>query len=302
MRISIFVSILLLASAAHAGPDAPAKREASTHYKQGKAYFQAGAYDKAVAEFRAAYDIAPANPILFNIARSYQLAGDKKQAVDWYGKYLGAEPDGALADEARGYLAELVKALDADAADAEAKRKAADAERDKQQREAAERAKHEQAEAHVKQAKAYANAHDPLDAASELVAAFDADGDTEHLWAAAEAARIDRKRARELYQRYLDVAPAGPHADDARGKVASLAAQIADSERTVEIRTAPPQAKAKGHHLDWRWLAAGAALAAAGVITDVGPSSAHNGKLDGTDFIPLACYGLAGGAVFVGVW
>src|SRR5438045_3818958 len=81
-----------------------------------------------------------------------------------------------------------------------------------------EKQKREQADAHMKQAKAFLDAGAPADAAKEYVAAFDADGDPDHLFLAADAAGAagDDKGARELYQRYLAAAPEGTHGDEAR--------------------------------------------------------------------------------------
>ena len=212
------------AIAAHAQPkppDAAAKRQASAHYKQGKAYFDAGAFDKAIGEFRAAYDIAPADPLLFNIARSYHLANQKPDAAVWYHKYLDAQPDGPLADEARQYLAEVDKAIsdEARAAAIDKDRRAKDQE-------------HQQAiaagDAHVRQAKAFVGAGAFADAAKEYVAAYESDADAEHLFEAGEVARTGKaaESARELYRRYVIAAPSGPHADAARKAIAELTVEL----------------------------------------------------------------------------
>ncbi len=229
-----FVAAPTIAQAQPAVPDDAAKRKASAHYKQGKAFFDAGAFDKAVSEFRAAYDLAPANPLLFNIARSYHLSGGRREAAEWYTKYLDVEADGSLADEARQYRAELAKDLARELAAEKAMLATAQTAK-----------KRELADAHVKQAKAHAAAGNPGAAAAEHVAAFDIDGDSEHLFAAAEAANAVGKTASAkeiadanvaalaLYRRYVETTPSGPRADAARVQVALLAKQVDDASRLV---------------------------------------------------------------------
>ncbi len=214
-------------------PDAVAKKQASLHYKQGKAYFDAGAFDKAIGEFRAAYDLAPANPLLFNIARSYHLANQKAEAATWYHKYLDAEPDGPLADEARQYVAEVDKAL-ADEA------KAAAIEHERLVKEQERQAVIAAGEAHVRQAKAFVDAGAFVDAAKEYTAAYDADADAEHLFDAAELSRTgkDLETARELYRRYVIAAPSGAHADAARKAIADLTVELARVAAVAKVE--PP--------------------------------------------------------------
>jgi tetratricopeptide (TPR) repeat protein len=98
----------LLASVAHAGPQDDAK----SHFKQGKAYEEAGAFARAAEEFEAAYAIDPRAEILFDIAQAYRLAGDKQRAIDNFKRFLDARPDGKAADEARLLVAELQRQID----------------------------------------------------------------------------------------------------------------------------------------------------------------------------------------------
>lgn len=240
MRWLAITALIVLgpsAASAQPKPGGAARRQASAHYKQGKAFFDEGEYDKAISEFRAAYDIAPANPLLFSIARSLHLAGNKHEAVDGYRRYLAVEPTGALADEARVYVAELMKELDTEAAVEAQKRDQAEAERAREQQQEAARVVRERAQAHVAQARAYADAGNPSGAANEYAAAFEADRDPEHLFVAAETVHVDTA----LYQRYLAAAPTGPHADAARRAIAALTAPAAPIAVThVEAPPPPP--------------------------------------------------------------
>ena len=82
---------------------------AKAHFKQGKAFMDAGAYTSAVDEYRAAYELDHRPEMLFNIAQAYRLAELKPQAIEYYQKYLDAQPEGVGADEARRHVATLAK-------------------------------------------------------------------------------------------------------------------------------------------------------------------------------------------------
>lgn len=102
--------------------------DAGAHLKQGKAFFDTHLYAEAIREFEASYAIVPNPAIQFSIAEAYQLAGDSKQALASYKKYLALVHETELTDTARTQVAKLTKEL-ADASDT--KRKSWDAERDR---------------------------------------------------------------------------------------------------------------------------------------------------------------------------
>ena len=103
----VVVILALLSASAFANPE-----QAKARFKQGKAYQDAGAYAKAAEEYKAAYDLDPRPEMLFNIAQAYRLAGERQLAIDYFKKYLDAQPSGAGANEARGHVATLTKELD----------------------------------------------------------------------------------------------------------------------------------------------------------------------------------------------
>ena len=120
--------LVLLAGVAAADPTA--KDQAKAHFKQGKAFQDVGAFAKAAVEYKTAYDLDPRPEMLFNIAQAYRLAGDKQSAVDYFQKYLAAQPSGPGANEARIHIAELTKQLEEEAA---AKAKADEERRQREQ-------------------------------------------------------------------------------------------------------------------------------------------------------------------------
>jgi tetratricopeptide (TPR) repeat protein len=136
--IGILVAIVVSLPAA-AAPPTPTPQQldaAKTHFERAQALHAKGNYDEAIAEYRAAFDAAPLPALLFNIGQSYRLKGDKRQAVDYYKRYLQAAPGGPGAVEAQSHIAVLGREIDAE--DTAAREKAAAAER---ARAAEERAK-----------------------------------------------------------------------------------------------------------------------------------------------------------------
>ena len=114
-------------------PGAEAMERARGHFKQGRAYQEAGAYQRAIAEYLQANELAPRPELLFNIAQCYRLDGQAEPALEYYARYLEVMPDGPGADDSRGYVAAL--------------RRQIDAEREESERAAAQRAAAERARA-----------------------------------------------------------------------------------------------------------------------------------------------------------
>jgi hypothetical protein len=92
---------------AGAGAGADARAKAKSHYDAGADLAKRGRWDEAIAEYRAAYDMAPLPLILFHLGQAYWQKGDKGAALAAYRKYLGAEPNGRASAEARQRVAEL---------------------------------------------------------------------------------------------------------------------------------------------------------------------------------------------------
>jgi hypothetical protein len=82
--------ILALAVPAHAqtDPSPEAVAEAREHFERGVELFNEGRNDAALAEFQRAYDLAPAPPVLYNIARVHEALGHAVEAADAYARYL----------------------------------------------------------------------------------------------------------------------------------------------------------------------------------------------------------------------
>lgn len=88
-------------------PTAKELAAAKASFKQGRAYYEAGAYSDAAKEYERAYSIAPLPDLLFNIAQAYRMQGDKPKAIAAYERYLAVVTEGAIAEEARTHIAAL---------------------------------------------------------------------------------------------------------------------------------------------------------------------------------------------------
>jgi tetratricopeptide (TPR) repeat protein len=151
-----------------------------------------------------------------------------------------------------------------------------------------------------------------------------------------------RSEALEKYRDYLDKDPGGEKAAEVRARIISLERTIADEEaeaarraeeekrraddgppdadetarRAVEdaarsaeetrgepdaalSRDAPAREK-KG--ISWTLVGLGAGALAGGLAADLIPGSARNGKLDASDFLPLALYGAGGVLVVIAIF
>ncbi|HUQ02494.1 MAG TPA: hypothetical protein VM261_08365 [Kofleriaceae bacterium] len=142
MRSSSFVTILLCAAvptatlsvpAAFAQPKPVDKTKAAKEYVDaGLAAQGSGDYDTALVFFGKAYELVPHPTLLFNMAQAHRLAGRATIAIDFYKKYVAADPKGPQVKTAN----ELITALEVQIASEAAKAEAAKAEEARQAEEA----------------------------------------------------------------------------------------------------------------------------------------------------------------------
>jgi tetratricopeptide (TPR) repeat protein len=142
-----------------------------------------------------------------------QRLGEPDKAVEYYQKYLDAEPATPRAAEVRGLIAFATKAKQ----DAAAKKLAEEAAAAKEKAKIA-------AASHLKQADAFAKASAWIDAGNELREAFTIDADPAHLIAAGDAYRKGNAldKARDAYGGYLEKVPQGGDSDAVRSKLADV--------------------------------------------------------------------------------
>ncbi|HYH95730.1 tetratricopeptide repeat protein, partial [Hyalangium sp.] len=88
--------------------------EARRHFRNGMSLIAQGQFDQGITELQEAYAIKPHPNVLYNIARAYLDAGRSTEALDWYRRYLSANPPDA--ESVRATIAKLeatVKASEA---------------------------------------------------------------------------------------------------------------------------------------------------------------------------------------------
>lgn len=59
----------------------------------GKKAYTRGEYERAIEEFKAAFDIKPNAGVLFNIAKAYERMARYEEAIDFYTQYLDLDPN-----------------------------------------------------------------------------------------------------------------------------------------------------------------------------------------------------------------
>jgi hypothetical protein len=103
------VLVSLASSMAFAQPSPDAIARARALNQRGENLFAIAEYDRAIAAYKEAYELAPTPGLLFNIAQAYRLKGPDscKDAVRFYRNYSLALPDGANRDQVDKHLAEL---------------------------------------------------------------------------------------------------------------------------------------------------------------------------------------------------
>ena len=127
-----FVIPLMLITAAALADETPApapspssetptpeqNREAADHFDRGRIAFNQSNFEVALSEYRAAYALTRAPFLVFNIAQTLRVKGDKRLAIEQYKKYIELDPTGPGVKASREYIVALEAALREEAAEA----------------------------------------------------------------------------------------------------------------------------------------------------------------------------------------
>jgi tetratricopeptide (TPR) repeat protein len=81
--------------------------EAKTFYEEGKAHFEAGRFEEALAAFNEAYNRTTEPKLLFNLGAAAEGMKDRERAKAYYQVYLEELPDAEDADEVRARIEKL---------------------------------------------------------------------------------------------------------------------------------------------------------------------------------------------------
>lgn len=99
-RATACVALVLLPFLTWSAPPPSVTRRAKTHFARAEQAFDAKDYANATTEYMEAYALVPVAALLFDIARSYQAEGKRREAIDYYQRYLAQQPNGPAHDEA----------------------------------------------------------------------------------------------------------------------------------------------------------------------------------------------------------
>jgi tetratricopeptide (TPR) repeat protein len=92
-------------------PAVATRADAAAHWKAGQDAYDLGQYDVAIEEFKRGYELQPEPAFLYNIAQAYRRLGQAKEALFFYKRYLGLDPDSKARAQVEAWIVELEAAL-----------------------------------------------------------------------------------------------------------------------------------------------------------------------------------------------
>jgi len=88
LRSTTALTLVLLAASAASAQTADQDERARVHFESGRAYFEEGAYERALQEFETAYELSPRTVMLFNLGTTYERLGRLEEAAESFERYL----------------------------------------------------------------------------------------------------------------------------------------------------------------------------------------------------------------------
>jgi hypothetical protein len=112
MRALICLFLLTtVAEAQPAAPPDPRAAEAKQRYENGMAHFNLEEWDAAIEEWKSGYRAKPVAQFLYNIAQAYRLSKHYEDALNYYQRYLRADPKAPNRVEVEGHIGKLTTLL-----------------------------------------------------------------------------------------------------------------------------------------------------------------------------------------------
>ncbi|HZS37375.1 MAG TPA: hypothetical protein VFF06_11145 [Polyangia bacterium] len=100
-------TLALAAPRAHAAPDRKnAEAEARDLYQKAIAHYDLAEYDRAIDEFKQAYELTNRPELLFNLAQAHRAKKDWANALHFYRTYLSRKPQAANRADVEAFIAE----------------------------------------------------------------------------------------------------------------------------------------------------------------------------------------------------
>jgi tetratricopeptide (TPR) repeat protein len=112
LLLTVLASLFLLTLAV--GDARADAAKARVHFERGRTYFEVDEYRKAIEEFKAAHIQRPDPAFLYNIAECYRRAGEPREALVFYRRFLSATPP---ADKTRPIVDKRIVEMQAAIAD-----------------------------------------------------------------------------------------------------------------------------------------------------------------------------------------
>jgi tetratricopeptide (TPR) repeat protein len=89
----------------------PRAAEAKQRYENGMAHFNLEEWDAAIDEWKSGYRAKPVAQFLYNIAQAYRLSKHYEEALNFYQRYLRADPKAPNRVEVEGHITKLTNLL-----------------------------------------------------------------------------------------------------------------------------------------------------------------------------------------------
>jgi hypothetical protein len=106
-RPTLLVSLAVVVLMATLSTPARAQGDGRKRADAGAKAYEVGDYTAAIDAFRDAYALSRDPALLFNIAQSYYMAGERQEALDYYRMYLERSPGAANQKEVEDRITEL---------------------------------------------------------------------------------------------------------------------------------------------------------------------------------------------------
>jgi tetratricopeptide (TPR) repeat protein len=106
---------MVLASEAYAQPRGASPQQlnfARELYQRATRHYELGDYDRAIEEYKRAYEISAAPALLFNLGQVYRLKKDPATALRFYTNYLRLQPGAPNRADVEGLIVEMRAAVE----------------------------------------------------------------------------------------------------------------------------------------------------------------------------------------------
>jgi tetratricopeptide (TPR) repeat protein len=110
-NILLIVCACVALGAGTASADEATEEKVKTLYAQGRAHHEKGEYAEAVKLFKEADALMESAALAYNIAQSYRLMGDCRNALTWYRTYQDRDPLAKNKEKVNEYIAKMIKCL-----------------------------------------------------------------------------------------------------------------------------------------------------------------------------------------------